>query len=41
MDAHVTLDVAVAAAYGWDVKISDNDALRELLHQNLQAPEIH
>ena len=41
VDAHVTLDVAVAAAYGWDVKISDNDALRELLHHNLQAPEIH
>ncbi len=29
-DAHATLDVAVAGAYGWDVGISDDEALREL-----------
>ena len=34
-DAHAALDAAVAAAYGWDAGISEDDALRELsaLHQ--------
>ena len=34
-DAHATLDAAVAAAYGWDAGISDDEALRELLGLNL------
>ena len=34
-DAHTTLDAAVAAAYGWNADISDDDALRELLELNL------
>ncbi len=34
-DAHATLDVAVAAAYGWREDISEEDALRELLSRNL------
>ena len=34
-DAHASLDTAVAAAYGWDADISDDDALRELLALNL------
>ena len=34
-DAHATLDAAVAAAYGWDADISDEEALRELLTLNL------
>ena len=33
-DAHVTLDGAVAAAYGWSAGISDEEALRELLSYN-------
>ena len=33
-DAHAALDVAVAAAYGWDVGISHDEALRSLLAQN-------
>ena len=33
-DAHALLDVAVAAAYGWDVGISEDDALAELLAFN-------
>ena len=35
VDAHARLDAAVAAAYGWQEDISDDDALRELLSQNL------
>ncbi|MDE2992096.1 MAG: class I SAM-dependent DNA methyltransferase [Chloroflexota bacterium] len=35
-NAHANLDAAVAAAYGWPVDISDEDALRELLEMNLQ-----
>ena len=35
-DAHASLDVAVAAAYGWPADISDDDALRELLALNLR-----
>ena len=34
-DAHASLDAAVAAAYGWDADISDDEALRELLELNL------
>ena len=33
-DAHATLDAAVAAAYGWDGDISENDALQHLLTLN-------
>ena len=35
-DAHASLDAAVAAAYGWDADISDDEALRELLGLNLR-----
>ncbi len=34
-NAHATLDTAVATAYGWPADISDEEALRELLEQNL------
>ena len=34
-DAHAALDAAVAAAYGWDAGISDDEALAELLALNL------
>ena len=34
-NAHAALDAAVAAAYGWDAEISDEDALRELLALNM------
>jgi len=34
-DAHAVLDAAVAAAYGWDVDISDEEALQRLLALNL------
>ena len=34
-DAHAALDAAVAAAYGWDGGISEDDALSELLAMNL------
>ena len=33
-DTHATLDAAVAAAYGWDITISDEEALKELLTLN-------
>ncbi len=33
-DAHVALDAAVAAAYGWPSDVSNNKALRELLNLN-------
>ena len=35
-DAHAALDAAVAAAYGWDAGISDEEALAELLALNLE-----
>ena len=35
MDAHATLDAAVAASYGWDAGISKQVALAELLERNL------
>ena len=38
-DAHASLDAAVAAAYGWNADISDDDALRELLELNLTRSE--
>ncbi len=34
-DAHATLDAAVAGAYGWDARISEEDAVAELLSHNL------
>jgi len=34
-DAHASLDVAVAAAYGWNAGVSDDKVLRELLSLNL------
>ena len=34
-DAHSTLDAAVAAAYGWDAGITEDDALGSLLKSNL------
>ena len=34
-DAHANLDAAVAAAYGWDADISEEDALGALLGLNL------
>ncbi len=36
-DAHETLDAAVAAAYGWDAGISEEDALRDMLALNAVA----
>ena len=38
-NAHTALDAAVAAAYGWNVDISDEDALGELLELNLAKDE--
>ncbi len=35
-DAHAALDAAVAAAYGWDAEIAEEEALRELLALNLR-----
>ncbi len=35
-DAHVNLDAAVAAAYGWDAGISEDEALKKLLELNHQ-----
>ena len=34
-DAHAALDAAVAAAYGWDAGVSEDDVLRELSALNL------
>jgi len=36
-DAHATLDAAVAAAYGWDAGITEDDALGSLLRLNFTA----
>ena len=33
-DAHAILDAAVAAAYGWDAGVSEDEALRKLLALN-------
>ena len=35
-DAHAALDATVARAYGWDVDISEESVLRELLDMNIQ-----
>ncbi|MCY3762912.1 MAG: class I SAM-dependent DNA methyltransferase, partial [Gemmatimonadetes bacterium] len=35
VDAHAALDAAVAAAYGWDAGISEEETLRELLTLNI------
>ena len=36
-DAHAALDAAVAAAYGWDADVSEEDALGALVGLNLAA----
>ena len=36
-DAHAYLDAAVAAAYGWDIAISEEEALARLLEMNAAA----
>ena len=36
-DAHAALDAAVAAAYGWNADITEDDALAELLVRNLRG----
>ena len=36
-DAHATLDAAVAAAYGWDAEVSEDEAVRNLLEINLSG----
>lgn len=38
LDAHRELDEAVAAAYGWSVDISDEEAVANLLTLNLERP---
>ena len=38
-DAQANLDAAVASAYGWDVGISNADALQKLLARNVSASE--
>ena len=38
-DAHAALNAAVAAAYGWDAGISEEDALRNLLALNLAGSQ--
>ncbi len=35
-DAHAALDTAVAAAYGWDAEISEDEVLRRFLALNLE-----
>jgi type II restriction/modification system DNA methylase subunit YeeA len=37
-EAHRVLDKAVAAAYGWPINITDEDALSDLLALNLSRP---
>ncbi len=36
-DAHTALDTAVAAAYGWNAEVTEDDALRDLMARNLSA----
>ena len=38
-DAHASLDAAVSGAYGWDVDISEDEALKKLLEMNQRATE--
>lgn len=37
VDAHAELDAAVAAAYGWEADIADDNVLRKLLQLNLHC----
>ena len=39
-DAHAALDAAVAAAYGWDAGMSEDQALRELSALNLAGDRL-
>ena len=39
VDAHIALDSAVAAAYGWDADVSEDDALEKLLALGLEGGE--
>ena len=39
-DVHAALDAAVAAAYGWSVDISDDDAVQELLRLNSESQAV-
>ncbi len=36
-DAHAVMDAAVAAAYGWNKEIGEDEALRKLLERNARA----
>ncbi len=38
-DAHAALDAAVAAAYGWDEGMTDDDTLRDLMARNLSGQQ--
>ncbi len=38
-DAHRALDFVVAAAYGWDEGMTDDDALRDLMARNLSGQQ--
>ncbi len=38
-NAHVDLDAAVAAAYGWQTDLSDDEILKRLLELNLSRAE--
>ena len=38
-DAHATLDAAVAAAYGWDAGIAEDEALERLLGMNMNESQ--
>ena len=40
IDAHRDVDAAVAAAYGWPIDISEDDALARLLELNLQRASL-
>ena len=39
MNVHERLDAAVAAAYGWDADLSDEQVLERLLALNLERYE--
>ena len=39
-DAHKALDAAVAAAYGWEADIGEDEAMEELLEGNLGSEGI-
>ena len=40
-DAHTALDATVAAAYGWDAEISEEDALAEFTSRSIRRPHRH